>query len=109
MNEKEYLEKKAKFESGRIAAENELKSLTSQNTEQHYNNPAFLKTAATFLLAHKIRSGEHIVYSELAPAVGDETLKEFFNSVLDHIVVKDKKIVEIVFANGLSHKILYRD
>ena len=109
MNEKEYLEKKAKFESGRIAAENELKSLTSQNTEQHYNNPAFLKTAAAFLLAHKIHSSEHIVYSELAPAVGDETLKEFFNSVLDHIVVKDKKIVEIVFANGLSHKILYRD
>lgn len=109
MDEKEYLEKKVKFESRRIAAENELKSLTSQNTEQHYNNPAFLKTAAAFLLAHKIRSGEHIVYSELAPAVGDETLKKFFNSVLDHIVVKDKKIVEIVFANGLSHKILYRD
>ena len=36
-------------------------------------------------------------------------IKEFFNLVLDHITVKDRRVTEIVFANGLSHKFIYRD
>ena len=36
-------------------------------------------------------------------------IKEFFNLILDHVVVKDKKIIEIVFKNGLRQKLFYKD
>ena len=109
MSEKEYLEKKNQFDSGRVAAENKLKELTETHIASGVDESAFMKSASAFLLTHKIRAGSHIVYSDLAGMVEEESIKEFFNLVLDHITVKDRRVTEIVFANGLSHKFIYRD
>lgn len=109
MSEKEYLEKKNRFDSGRVAAENKLKELTETHIASGVDESAFVKSASAFLLTHKIRAGSHIVYSDLAGMVEEESIKEFFNLVLDHITVKDRRVTEIVFANGLSHKFIYRD
>ena len=49
------------------------------------------------------------MYSDLAGMIEEESIKEFFNLVLDHIIVKDRRIIEVVFANGLSHKFIYRE
>ena len=108
MSEKEYLEKKNRFDSWRVAAENKLKELTETHIASGVDESAFMKSASAFLLTHKIRAGSHIVYSDLAGMVEEESIKEFFNLVLDHITVKDRRVTEIVFANGLSHKFIYR-
>ena len=109
MSEKEYLEKKNRFDSMRVSAENKLKELTETHIASGVDESSFMKSASAFLLTHKIRAGSHIVYSDLAGIVEEESIKEFFNLVLDHIVVKDRHVTEIVFANGLSHKFIYRD
>ena len=49
------------------------------------------------------------MYSDLAGMIEEESIKEFFNLVLDHIIVKDRHVTKIVFANGLSHKFIYRE
>ena len=109
MSEKEYLEKKNRFDSMRVSAENKLKELTETHIASGVDESAFMKSASAFLLTHKIRAGSHIVYSDLAGMVEEELIKEFFNLVLNHITVKDRRVTEIVFANGLSHKFIYRD
>lgn len=109
MSEKEYLEKKNRFDSMRVSAENKLKELTETHIASGVDESAFMKSASAFLLTHKIRAGSHIVYSDLAGMVEEESIKEFFNLVLDHITVKDRRVTEIVFANSLSHKFIYRD
>lgn len=109
MSEKEYLEKKNRFDSMRVSAENKLKELTETHIASGVDESSFMKSASAFLLTHKIRAGSHIVYSDLAGMVEEESIKEFFNLVLDHIVVKDRRVTEIIFANGLSHKFIYRD
>lgn len=109
MNEKEYIERKNKFDSMRVEAENKLKSLTASRINASVDESEFVKSASSFLISHDIRSGEHIVYSDLAGTVEDKSLKEFFNIVLDHITVKDRRITEIVFANGLTHKFIYKE
>lgn len=109
MSEKEYLEKKNRFDSMRVSAENKLKELTETHIASGVDESSFMKSAFAFLLTHKIRAGSHIVYSDLAGMVEEESIKEFFNLVLDHIVVKDRRVTEIIFANGLSHKFIYRD
>lgn len=109
MSEKEYLEKKNRFDSMRVSAENKLKELTETHIASGVDESAFMKSASAFLLTHKIRAGSHIVYSDLAGMVEEESIKEFFNLVLNHIAVKDRRVTEIVFANGLSHKFIYRD
>ena len=109
MSEKEYLEKKNKFDAARVAAENKLKELTEVQISSHVDDTGFMKSASSFLLAHQIHAGAHIEYREFAATIEEETLKEFLNIVLDHISVKDRRVVEIVFSNGLSHRFIYRE
>ena len=108
MSEKEYLERKNKFDSMRVDAENKIKALTEASISSTVDDSEFIKSASAFLLNHKINIGEHINYSELAGTIEEEIIKKFFNLVLDHIVVKDRHVIEIVFSNGLSHKFLYK-
>lgn len=108
MSEKEYLEKKNKFDSMRVSAENKIKELTEASISSGIDEDSFIKSATSFLLAHKIYNESHIVYSDLAGVIEEETLKEFFNLILDYIVVVDRRIVKIVFSNGLSHQFIYR-
>ena len=109
MSEKEYLEKKNKFDAARVAAENKLKELTEVQIASHVDDSGFMKSASAFLLAHQLHAGVHIEYRDFAVTVEEESLKEFMNLVLDHISVKDRRVVEIVFSNGLSHRFIYRE
>ena len=107
MSEKEYSETKNELEIKLIGVENKLKDLNDtafQNTEEL----SFVKSAASFFLTHKLQAGEHIIYSQLAPFVGDEVLKDFISLIIERIVVSDRKITEITFKNGLTHIFLYR-
>lgn len=107
MDEKEFLEMKSKLEIDRIKLENSIKGLASSSISENVDQAAFLKSASQFLISHKINSGDYIDYSRLA-ALDEESMKAFVNSIIDHIVVLDKRITEIVFKNGLTHTLLYR-
>lgn len=106
MDEKEFLEMKSSLEADRVKIENEIKGLNAP-IATNVDQVAFIKSASEFLLMHKINSGEFVDYKELA-TLDEESLKQFMNSVIDHIVVRERKIVEIVFVNGLSHTLLYK-
>lgn len=106
MDEKEFLEMKSSLEADRVKIENEIKGLSAP-IATNVDQAAFIKSASEFLLMHKINSGEFVDYKELA-ILDEESLKQFMNSVIDHIVVRERKIVEIVFINGLSHTLLYK-
>lgn len=106
MDEKEFLEMKSSLEADRVKIENEIKGLSTP-IATNVDQVAFIKSASEFLLMHKINSGEFVDYKELA-TLDEESLKQFMNSVIDHIVVRERKIVEIVFVNGLSHTLLYK-
>ena len=107
MDEKEFLEMKSKLEIDRVKIENEIKDIDNDAIANNVNQIDFIKTASQFLIIHKINSGEFIDYRSLA-ILDEESLKAFMNSVIDHIVVLNRQITEIVFKNGLSHKLLYR-
>lgn len=109
MSEKEYLETKTGLETDRVAAENRLKELSEVAFFTDAGELSFIKSASSFLLAHRIQSGEHILYSDFAPVVGNETIKEFLNMVIDRVVIRDARPAEIIFKNGLTHVFLYRD
>lgn len=107
MDEKEFLEMKSKLEIDRVKIENEIKDIDNDAIANNVNQIDFIKTASQFLIIHKINSGEFIDYRSLA-ILDEESMKAFMNSVIDHIVVLNRQITEIVFKNGLSHKLLYR-
>lgn len=70
---------------------------------------SFIRKASAFLISQKIVSKKHIDYIDLSLQIDTEILKDFFEQIIDHIVVKEGRIMEITFANGLTHKFIYRD
>lgn len=107
MDEKEYLETKADLETQRVSCTNKIQELSEKAYSGDPDEMAFVQSASSFLLSHEIQSG-HICYSELAPLVGHESLKEFVNMVVNEIVIQDSKPVSITFKNGLVHRFLYK-
>lgn len=108
MSEKEYLETKLALDTDRISAQNRLKELSEATFSTNAGELSFIKSASSFLLAHRIQSGEHIVYSDFAPLVGNETMHDFLNLVIEKIVIRNGRPEEITFKNGLTHIFLYR-
>lgn len=109
MEEKEYLETKMALDLERIQTENKLKDLSEATFSTDAGKRAFVKSASSFLLAHEIQNGEPIEYSDFAATIEEETLKDFVNLVLDHIVIDGGRVAAITFRNGLEHKFLYRE
>lgn len=107
IDEKEFLEMKSKLEIDRVKIENEIKGMETESISVNVNQVEFIKTASQYLLMHEMNKDEIINYKELAIA-DEDSIKNLFNSVLDHITVIDKHITEIVFKNGLTHKLLYK-
>lgn len=107
ISEKEFLEMKSKLEIDRIQIENILKKISQDSISANVNHIEFIKTASQFLMIHEINSGNFVDYKKLASA-DEKTMKDFISSVVSGITVLDKRIVKIVFRNGLSHTLLYR-
>lgn len=107
LDEKEFLEMKSRLEIDRVKIENEIKGMEAESISVNVNQVEFIKTASQYLLMHELNKDEIINYKELAIA-DEDSIKNLFNSVLDHITVMDKRITEIVFKNGLTHKLLYK-
>lgn len=107
LDEKEFLEMKSALEIDRVKIENEIKGMETESISVNVNQVEFIKTASQYLLMHELNKDEIINYKELAIA-DEDSIKNLFNSVLDHITVIDKHITEIVFKNGLTHKLLYK-
>ena len=107
LDEKEFLEMKSALEIDRVKIENEIKGMETESISVNVNQVEFIKTASQYLLMHEMNKDEIINYKELAIA-DEDSIKNLFNSVLDHITVIDKHITEIVFKNGLTHKLLYK-
>lgn len=108
MSEKEYLETRLAIDTERVLAENRLKDLSEAAFSTNAGELSFIKSASSFLLSHRIQTGDHIVYNDFAPLVGNETMKEFLNLIIDHIVIRNGRPEEITFKNGLTHVFLYR-
>ncbi len=107
LDEKEFLEMKSRLEIDRVKIENEIKGMEAESISVNVNQVEFIKTASQYLLMHELNKDEIINYKELA-ITDEDSIKTLFNSVLDHITVIDKHITEIVFKNGLTHKLLYK-
>lgn len=107
LDEKEFLEMKSSLEIDRVKIENEIKGMETESISVNVNQVEFIKTASQYLLMHELNKDEIIDYKELA-VTDEDSIKTLFNEVLDHIAIIDRHVTEIVFKNGLTHKLLYK-
>lgn len=107
LSEKDYLEK-------RMPLVTELNEINQQINALSKNKNAVSSLVDNKLLDQcildwQLGSGKEIAYQEIAISVDSKILRDFFNDVIECVVVGDNNtILELNFKNGLKQKFLYR-
>lgn len=105
--ESEYLSTRSDLQERLTAVNNKIADALTGDSYSEAAELSFVNSASSFLLSYRLQSGEHIDYSDFASTVDKQVLKDFVSLVIDRIILKDSKIQEIVFKNGLRNRFIY--
>lgn len=105
MSEKDYIIKKTKI-SEKINDINE--SLKGLNVNTDASELNLVKEISNFMLSKELLSSDYIDFKSLILESGRENLKDFINTVIHKIIIKDKKILSIEFKNSIKSNFIYR-
>lgn len=68
----------------------------------------FVDHAQHFLITKEMQQAIHVDHRTLSDAVGREPLSDFIHTIIDTIVVMDKRVQSIKFKNGITHTFAYK-
>lgn len=105
--EGEYLSTRSDLQERLTAVNNKIADALTGDSYSEAAELSFVNSASSFLLSYRLQSGDHIDYSDFASTVDKQVLKDFVSLVIDRIILKDSKIQEIVFKNGLRNRFIY--
>ena len=103
MSEKDYILKKNEMTNMLDSISQKIKAKNIIDS----NDINFFKSTSALILKLELNSGKTINYKELILRVGKDALKEFVNTIINKIVIKDKKITSIEFKNGHITRFIY--
>lgn len=105
MSEKDYLVKKKKIED-KIKEFEKNESIKTLDETIDIN---FLIECDDALFKHKILNDKNIDFKKLYMNVDTKLLKDFINSIVKNIEIRNGKVSAINFKNGLKHRFIYKD
>lgn len=109
ISEREYvLEKKALTDS-LDAIDKRLEEL-EHNSSSHFtiSDDEFLAKASVFIMTNHLQNKRYVNFDSLVRKIDTRIIKEFVNSIVQKIVIRDGRILSIRFKNGLEHRFLYK-
>lgn len=104
MSEKDYIIKKNKIQDKLKELNGKLK-LQNKNDDNNINMNFLIK--ANLFALKSFLNETTINYKEIIIAIGRDRMKEFMNTIIDNIVIKDRKIISITFKNNLKTEFIY--
>lgn len=103
ISEKDYLLKKNDLKNALDSVNFKIK----QKNIKSNDDVNFFKSATVLILKLELNKTENINYKDLLIKISKETMKEFINTVIKNIIVKDRKIISIEFKNGYIARFVY--
>lgn len=107
ISKKNYLVKKTSIEKKLKELDANFEAVASTNDETTINDLLLLENTTSFFLQQNISGDQEIDYENLSILCGQKLLKDFLNQVIEYITIRDGKIIEIAFKNGMVHKFWY--
>ena len=108
MSEKDFLFKKRDISSNIERINASISSLYRNINDTKPNDISFLNKAGNFLIVMNLANKRDIDFREFVDSVDKSLIREFVRTVVDKIVILDKKIISITFQNGLTHNFMYK-
>ncbi|WFD11976.1 recombinase family protein [Tepidibacter hydrothermalis] len=110
MPEKDFLVQKHNLKSKIDDINNKIHSLHEQNNNHvAYNDISFLQKASHFMIQNELLNKKFIDYRNMSMVIDKQLIKDFMNTVIDKVIIDDRKVAGICFKNGLTHNFIYRD
>ena len=108
MSEREYVIQKQEI-TDTLQEINEAIGLVSRESwSRSLSDDDFIMQASSFILNQQLQNREYIYFERLAGDIAPETIKDFFLSIIDSIILRGGRCETIVFRNGLSHTFIYK-
>ncbi|MCI9976269.1 recombinase family protein [Clostridioides difficile] len=109
MSKKQYLLKKVSLKENLSAINNKLE-IESKKADNNSlpNDMSFLKTASNFLLSFNLLNEKTVDYKRLVMNMDKQILKDFIESMIDNITIKNGIIHSIKFKNNLTNTFIYK-
>ncbi len=109
ISERDYLLEKKALEDSISTIDKRLEEIERASSE-HFTltDDEFMTKASIFIMTHQLQNKRYIEFDKLIRKIDANVIKEFINSVIQKIVIKNGKVVSIRFKNGLEHKFLYK-
>lgn len=106
ISQKDYIFKKRDFQE-RLEEIDEEINISKQKSEDKTSD-VFIDYAQHFLITKEMQQARQVDYRELSEIVGREALSDFMHTIIDKIVVIDKRVQSITFKNGITHTFAYK-
>ncbi|MDC6267756.1 recombinase family protein [Lysinibacillus fusiformis] len=106
ISQKDYIFKKRDFQE-RLEEIDEEINISKQKSEDKTSD-VFIDYAQHFLITKEMQQARQVDYRELSEIVGREALSDFMHTIIDNIVVIDKRVQSITFKNGITHTFAYK-
>lgn len=105
--EREYLAERQKLIQQIEDVEKRLSVLQAPDNNDAYSEEYEAK-ASYFIMVEKMLSGEYIDYAKYIRTIEPNVPRNFFRQIIKTIYVTDGNISSIEFANGMTHKFIYK-
>lgn len=107
MPQKDYLLKKQQISDKIASCQQQLHRLEQKSLfTSMLSDEQFVFRASSLLLQKTLRE-RRIDVQQLTADVGRPALKDFILSIIESIVSKDGKVIELTFRNGMTHSFRY--
>lgn len=110
ISERDYLVEKKSLTDSIDKIDKRLEDI-ERNSSHHFTltDEEFMAKASVFIVTNQLQGKRFIDAEKLLRQIDTHVVKEFLNSVVQKIVIKDGRVLSIRFKNGLEHKFLYKD
>lgn len=110
ISERDYLVEKKSLTDSIDKIDKRLEEI-ERNSSHHFTltDEEFMAKASVFIVTNQLQGKRFIDAEKLLRQIDTHVVKEFLNSVVQKIVIKDGRVLSIRFKNGLEHKFLYKD
>ena len=109
MSEKDFLFKKRDIVANIERINNSIAAYhKSMADKQLSTDTSFLNKASTFLIRKEFLNKRDIDFREFLEVVDNDLIQDFMQTVVEKVIVSDKKILAITFKNGITHNFMYK-
>lgn len=110
MSEKDFLVQKLKITEKLDEVNKKIELIREENSKNvTYDDISFLKRTSNFMINNELMNKKFINFKTMVMTIDKQLIKDFINTVIDKIEIKDGKVSAIHFKNGLINNFIYKE